>query len=103
MAVLRTKEIKKLGEKDLDKKLSELRLELTKERANIAIGASATSPGRIKEIRRAIARINTVKNDLKRQTKGKKESGVKTEVMTSPTKQENAESKDKTTPLKQTT
>lgn len=63
MAVLRIKDVKKLGEKDLDKKLNELRLELTKERASIAIGASATSPGRIREIRRVIARILTVKNE----------------------------------------
>jgi len=62
MAVIRNKDVKKLGEKDLDKKLNELRLELTKERANIAIGATATSPGRIKEIKRAIARILTEKN-----------------------------------------
>ena len=69
MAVLRTKDVKKLGEKDMDKKLNELRLELTKERANIAIGASATSPGRIREIRRAIARILTVKNERQKRPK----------------------------------
>lgn len=96
MAVLRTKDIKKLGEKDLDKKLSELRLELTKERANIAIGASATSPGRIKEIRRAIARINTVKNDLKKHAKGQIKHEVKTDKQTSPTNQtQDAENSDK--------
>jgi len=76
MAVLRTKEIRKLGEKDIDKKLNELRLELTKERANIAIGASATSPGRIREIRRAIARILTVKNEAKRQSKKSKSDSM---------------------------
>ena len=69
MAVIRAKDLKKLGEKDLEKKLNELRLELTKERASIAIGASATSPGRIREIRRAIARILTAKNERQRQPK----------------------------------
>jgi large subunit ribosomal protein L29 len=83
MAVLRTKDARKLGEKDIDKKLNELRLELTKERANIAIGASATSPGRIREIRRAVARILTVKNERQKEraagskTSGPKASGVK--------------------------
>jgi len=78
MAILRIKDVKKLGEKDLNKKLNELRLELTKERANIAIGASATSPGRIREIRRAIARIMTVRS--KKQKQPKEASAAKTDV-----------------------
>jgi len=61
MAILRVKDLKKMEEKELDKNLSELRLELSKERANIHIGASVTSPGRLKEIRRTIARIKTIK------------------------------------------
>lgn len=59
MAILRPKDIRKLNDKDLNEKLNELQLELSKERANIEIGASVSSPGRIREIRRAIARINT--------------------------------------------
>ena len=65
MAILRTKEMKKLEAKELDKKLGELRLELAKERGNINIGASVGSPGRLKEIRRTIARILTEKNKKK--------------------------------------
>ncbi|NIO23270.1 MAG: 50S ribosomal protein L29 [Candidatus Aenigmarchaeota archaeon] len=61
MAILRVKDLKKMDEKELDKNLSELRLELSKEKANIHIGASVTSPGRLKEIRRTIARIKTIK------------------------------------------
>jgi large subunit ribosomal protein L29 len=67
MAILRKKEIRNMNEKDMDKKLSELNLEVAKERANISIGATVTSPGRIKEIRKTIARIKT----LKREKKGK--------------------------------
>ena len=62
MPVLRKKDIMKFSGEDLDKKLNELELELAKERANIAIGANVTSPGRIKDIRRAIARIKSVKS-----------------------------------------
>jgi large subunit ribosomal protein L29 len=62
MTILRMKEIRKMGDSDLNKKLSELQLELAKERANINIGASVTSPGRIKEMKRTIARIKTIKN-----------------------------------------
>jgi len=47
----------------LDKRMDELKLELSKERANINIGAPVTSPGRVKEIRKTVARILTVKNE----------------------------------------
>jgi large subunit ribosomal protein L29 len=63
MAILRMKEIRKMEGKDMDKNLKDMRLELSKERASINIGASAKSPGRVKEIRRTIARILTVKRE----------------------------------------
>ena len=75
MAVLRTKEIRKLDEKETKKKLDELRLELSKERAKINIGASVTSPGRIKDIRRAIARILTHERERSKTQEEKKENG----------------------------
>ena len=65
MAILRKSEIRKLSEKEIDKKIQELRLELAKERANINIGASATSPGRIREIRKTIARMETLRKESK--------------------------------------
>jgi large subunit ribosomal protein L29 len=63
MAVLRLKEIRAMSEKDLGEKLKSLRLELAKERANINIGASVSSPGKIREVRRTIAKILTVKGE----------------------------------------
>ncbi len=57
MAILKPKEIRKQTAKDLDKRLNELQLELAKEKANINIGASVSSPGWLKEIRKSIARI----------------------------------------------
>ncbi|MEM5798379.1 MAG: 50S ribosomal protein L29 [Candidatus Aenigmatarchaeota archaeon] len=57
MAILKYKDIKKLGAKELEAKLAEFEMELAKERANIAVGASVSSPGKIKEIRKTIARI----------------------------------------------
>ncbi len=66
MAILRMKDLRKMDEKELDKNLSELRMELSKEKANVHIGASVTSPGRLKEIRRTIARIKTVKEGKKK-------------------------------------
>ena len=65
MAILKKSEIRKLNGKGIEKKIQELRLELAKERANINIGASATSPGRIKEIRKTIARAETLRRESK--------------------------------------
>ena len=64
MAILRSKEIRKLEVKEVDKRLHELKLELAKERGNINIGGTVTSPGRIKEIRRTVARILTIRNEI---------------------------------------
>jgi len=63
MSVLKVKDIRKLGEKDLEKKTNELKLELAKEKANVSIGAGVTSSGRLKEIRKGIARILTIKRE----------------------------------------
>ncbi len=63
MAILKPKEIRKLTAKDMDKRLNELQLELAKEKANINIGASVSSPGRLREIRKTIARIKTVRKE----------------------------------------
>ena len=63
MAILRTKEIKKLDAEERFKRANELRLDMAKEKANIAIGANVTSPGRIREIRKTIARIHTINRE----------------------------------------
>ena len=63
MAIMRKKEIRKLENRELEKKLSEMRLELAKEKASVKIGANVTSPGRIREIRKTIARGLTIKNE----------------------------------------
>jgi len=63
MVILRKKDIRKMDDKDIEKQMKQLNLELAKEKANIHIGASVTSPGRIREIRRTLARMKTIKNE----------------------------------------
>lgn len=63
MAILKTRKARELGEKELSEKLKELYLEMSKEMASSEIGGSVKNPGRIREIRRTIARIKTVTND----------------------------------------
>ena len=63
LAILKKKQMKEMNNVDLLNRLSELRLELAKEKGQIAIGGSPSNPGRIKEIKKTIARILT---ELKR-------------------------------------
>ncbi|MCK4428767.1 MAG: 50S ribosomal protein L29 [Candidatus Aenigmarchaeota archaeon] len=59
MAILRQREILKMKEEEIIKKLNELKLELAKDRSNVAIGGTVKNPGRLKEIRRTIARLKS--------------------------------------------
>lgn len=59
MAIIKKKQLKQMSRPDLINRLNELRLELAKERGQIAIGGTPSNPGRIKEIKRTIARILT--------------------------------------------
>ncbi len=61
MAILRSEEIRDLSLEELEEKLKELRNELLREKSMIASGGAPENPGRIKEIKRTIARILTIK------------------------------------------
>lgn len=69
MAILKSKKIAEMSEKDLTEKKGELQLELSKEMALSEVGGSVKNPGRIKEIKKTIARILTVqsKRNVKKQ------------------------------------
>ena len=62
MAILKSKKIAEMSEKDLTEKKRELQLELSKEMALSEVGGSVKNPGRIKEIKKTIARILTVQS-----------------------------------------
>jgi large subunit ribosomal protein L29 len=57
MAKFKIKNVEELGAEDLDKRLTELRLSLLKQRAQIAKGAQLENPKMVREIRKNIARI----------------------------------------------
>lgn len=63
MAILKSKQIKAMPEKEMEKKISELRLELMKE---VKPGQGASIKTR--EIKRTIARLLTAKKLAKSQT-----------------------------------
>ena len=63
MVKLRIKELRKLKDDEVEKRLNELKLELLKERGNVEMGGNIKNPGRIKVIRRDIARLLTIKKE----------------------------------------
>ena len=62
MPILRMKEIRGMKPEDIDKKLSELRLELMKEVGNMKMGKTSKNTNKIKQLKKAIAKILTVKS-----------------------------------------
>jgi large subunit ribosomal protein L29 len=63
MTALKTKQLREMKIEDLNKKLSELRLELLKEMANVKMRRPIKNPGKIRELKRDIARILTIKKE----------------------------------------
>lgn len=59
MPILRMQEIREMSPDERDRRLDELRTELSKLRTMINAGGSVENPGRVKAIRKAIARILT--------------------------------------------
>ncbi len=80
MAILKAKKIREMEVKDIDEKLKEMYLEMSKEKASSEIGGSVKNPGRIKELRRTIARIRHEqhrRNNTEKQMTKKKSEVVK--------------------------
>ncbi|MEM2133380.1 MAG: 50S ribosomal protein L29 [Candidatus Freyarchaeota archaeon] len=69
MPIVRMKDIRKWNMEEMEKKLEEYRSELLEQRALQASGGAIENPGRIKEIRKTIARILTVINERKKGSK----------------------------------
>ncbi len=65
MPILRLKEINDMSSEDRAKKLSELRAELARLKTMIRAGGAVENPTRIRELRKAIAKILTIENESK--------------------------------------
>jgi len=61
MAIIKLSEIKQMDEKTLTSKLNEFRNELIAINAQVAMGTLPENPGRIREIKKTIAKLLTVK------------------------------------------
>ena len=63
MSILKAKQIREMSEQELDEKLTQLKTDLSKEDSAIASGTQPENPGKIREIKRTIARILTIKKE----------------------------------------
>jgi len=63
MPILRVQEIRDMSSNQREERIQELRTELTKLRTMVNAGGAIENPGRVKALRKAIARILTVMNE----------------------------------------
>lgn len=73
MAYVKPEEVRKMNADDRFKTLTDLRKELQHERGVAAMGGSPPSPGKIRQIRRQIARILTIQHEERLGIRGQKE------------------------------
>ncbi|MBI2105701.1 50S ribosomal protein L29 [Candidatus Woesearchaeota archaeon] len=74
---MKKKELKKINSNELASKLAELKKELMKYRAQIATGTPPQNPGRVKLVRKTIARMNFM---LQKSSEAKKPKEVTKKV-----------------------
>ncbi|BDC35384.1 50S ribosomal protein L29 [Candidatus Methanoliparum sp. LAM-1] len=75
LTVMKASEIREMDKDKREKTLKNLQYNLIKRRGEISSGGALKNPGEIKEIKRAIARIKTVENELRRE--GRNQSRTK--------------------------
>lgn len=63
MPILRKREIRDMPLEEQKKKLDEIRTELVRLKTTVASGGTIENPGRIKELRKAMARILTIERE----------------------------------------
>jgi len=87
MAIIRLKEIQGMTSEDRGKKLIDLRAELARIRTMVKAGGAVENPTRVREIRKTIAQILTVENEVKlgiRKSAEKEEEPPKKKAETPP-------------------
>jgi large subunit ribosomal protein L29 len=71
LPILRKREIRQQLPEERDKKLAELQTELTKLRTSVRAGGNVENVARIRQLRKTIARINTIMQEKPRVEEGK--------------------------------
>lgn len=77
MPILRLKDMRAMSSEDRRKKLTELRTELMRLKTMIKAGGAVENPGRIRELRKTVARILTIENEQPKSAKEAREKEKK--------------------------
>ena len=67
---MKYKELSALKAEDLQKKEAEVRFELMKQNAQVAVGTTPKNPGQLRQLKKILARIETLKNQEERNADG---------------------------------
>lgn len=62
MAIFRARDVRQLSDVELGEQLSKLRIELIQHYGKVSAGGATENPGRIRELRRTVARMMTEQN-----------------------------------------
>ncbi len=65
MAIFRSQEVRQRSDVELGEQMEKLRLELVQHYGKVSAGGATENPGRIRELRRTIARMLTEQNRRK--------------------------------------
>lgn len=65
MAILSKTDLKNIPKEKIEEKIKELKKELMRYNSQRAVGTAVENPGKIKELRRSIAKLLTIKNNIK--------------------------------------
>ena len=67
---MKFKELRTLPKEELEKKLAELRMGIMKDNTQIALGTLPKNPGKVKVLRKTVARILTLLGQKEKQSVG---------------------------------
>jgi large subunit ribosomal protein L29 len=74
---LKLSQLKEMGFPEAEERLAEIRAELAKERALVASHTKQENPGKIRALRRTVARILTIINEKKKRESKKVKTSLK--------------------------
>jgi large subunit ribosomal protein L29 len=66
MAIFKITEIRNMNDGEIAEELTKLEMDLIRERGIVTAGGAPEKPGRIRDVRRTIARIKTVQRERKK-------------------------------------
>ena len=62
MAIFRAREVAQMSDTELGEQMDKLRMELVQHHGKVSAGGATENPGRIRELKRTIARMMTEQN-----------------------------------------